>query len=121
MKTLLKLEELGLFVLSIFLFSQLHIAWWWFPALILAPDLSMIGYAAGNKIGAYVYNFFHHKGVAIVFYLTGFYLDFPWLTITGVILLGHSSMDRIFGYGLKYIKGFSYTSLGVIGKNHNVK
>ncbi|MGB0176501.1 MAG: DUF4260 family protein, partial [Owenweeksia sp.] len=46
MNTLLKLEEVGQFLLSIILFSQLDYAWWVFPACILLPDLSMIGYVA---------------------------------------------------------------------------
>lgn len=33
--------------------------------LLLGPDISMIGYAGGNKMGAFMYNLFHHKGVAI--------------------------------------------------------
>ncbi|MCB0470359.1 MAG: DUF4260 family protein, partial [Flavobacteriaceae bacterium] len=32
--------------------------------------------------------------------------------LIGVILFSHASMDRIFGYGLKYYKGFKYTHLG---------
>ncbi|HTQ29041.1 MAG TPA: DUF4260 family protein [Puia sp.] len=28
----------------------------------------------------------------------------------------HASLDRVFGYGLKYAQGFKYTYLGVPGK-----
>jgi hypothetical protein len=42
MTMLIKLEELGQFLLSIVLFCQLDYQWWIFPALILLPDLSMI-------------------------------------------------------------------------------
>ena len=38
------------------------------------------------------------------------------LFIAGIILFGHSSMDRMFGYGLKLKEGFKYTHLGMIGK-----
>jgi hypothetical protein len=38
------------------------------------------------------------------------------MELAGVILFSHSSMDRMFGYGLKYTKGFAYTHLGTIGK-----
>jgi len=31
-------------------------------------------------------------------------------------MFGHSSMDRMFGYGLKTEEGFKYTHLGMIGK-----
>ena len=116
MKQIIQLEELGMFLLSIFLFNQLSFAWWWFPVLILLPDISMIGYAAGNKIGAILYNFFHHKAVAIAVYMLGFYLHNELIQLIGIILFGHSSMDRFFGYGLKTFAGFKSTHLGEIGK-----
>lgn len=117
MKNLLKLEELGQFVLSIFLFNQLDYAWWVFPACILLPDLSMVGYLTNPKIGAWLYNFFHHKLIAIAILILGFWLNNPLLTLAGVILFGHSAMDRIFGYGLKYNDNFKHTHLGWIGDN----
>ena len=52
MKTLLKIEEAFMFGLSIFLFSKLEFAWWWYPVLILTPDLSMAGYLGGPQLGA---------------------------------------------------------------------
>ncbi|TPG32606.1 DUF4260 domain-containing protein [Flavobacterium pectinovorum] len=116
MKTVIKLEELGLFVLGIYLFSLLHYQWWWFLVLILAPDLSMLGYAFGNKSGAFFYNLFHHKGIAVLLYIIGCYLEIEIVELIGIILFSHSAMDRIFGYGLKYEKGFKYTHLGEIGK-----
>ena len=116
MKTVIKLEEVGLFILGIYLFSLLNYQWWWFLVLILAPDFSMIGYAVSNKIGALSYNLFHHKGIAILLYLIGCYLQIEVMQLIGIILFSHSAMDRIFGYGLKYEKGFKYTHLGEIGK-----
>ena len=59
MNTTLKIEEFGMFLFGIYLFNQLDYAWWWFLVLILAPDLSMIGYIFGNKSGAFLYNLFH--------------------------------------------------------------
>lgn len=117
MKNLIKLEEVAMMVLSIYLFSLLPFAWWWYLALILAPDVSFLGYAAGNKAGAVVYNFFHHKAVAIAVYLIGVYQHSDIIMLIGIILLGHSCMDRFFGYGLKYFTGFGDTHLGSIGKN----
>lgn len=116
MKTLIKLEEVALFGFGIYLFSLLKYDWWWFLVLILAPDLSMLGYVFGNKAGAWSYNFFHHTAVAIVCYVTGVYMQNEILQLTGVMLFAHSRMDRMFGYGLKYEKGFKYTHLGEIGK-----
>jgi len=116
MKTVIKLEEVSLFILGIYLFSLLNYQWWWFLALILVPDFSMLGYLFGNKAGAFSYNIFHHKGIAVLLYLIACYLKIETLQLAGVILFSHSSMDRMFGYGLKYEQGFKYTHLGEIGK-----
>lgn len=116
MKLLLKLEELGMLILSIFMFSQLSYAWWWFIALILLPDIGMLGYIVNTKVGAITYNIFHHKGLAILIYFLGIYFETELLKLIGVILFGHASMDRIFGYGLKFDNAFKNTHLGEIGK-----
>ncbi|MBS1915225.1 MAG: DUF4260 domain-containing protein [Bacteroidetes bacterium] len=117
MQTIIKLEEAGMFLLSIYLFAQLHFAWWWFPALILLPDISMIGYAINNKVGAFCYNIAHHKAIAIAVYIAGLCFKNETIQLIGLILFGHSSMDRMMGYGLKYEEGFKFTHLGTIGKN----
>ncbi len=118
MKTILKLEELAMFVLGIFMFGLLGYSWWLFPVLLLTPDIGMLGYLVNSKIGATVYNIFHHKGIAILLYFLGMYLSVPVVQLIGVIVFSHASMDRIFGYGLKYDKGFKYTHLGEIGKKN---
>ena len=112
MKAILKLEELGQFALGIYLFSLLDFAWWWFPALLLAPDIGMLGYILGNKVGAWTYNALHHKGIAVVIYLGGIFLESEVLQLSGVILFAHATFDRALGYGLKYEKGFKFTHLG---------
>lgn len=118
MKTIIKLEEIGMLGLSIYAFSLLNFEWWWFPVLILAPDISMVGYIVNTSVGALIYNFVHHKGVACVVLLIGFYFNLPIVELAGIILFGHSSMDRLFGYGLKYADDFKHTSLGWIGKEN---
>lgn len=105
-------------VLGLYLFSLLDYAWWWFPVLILAPDIGMLGYLVGNRMGAFCYNLFHHKGVALAIYLLGTYFSIPLCQLIGTILFSHSALDRVFGYGLKYEKGFKFTHLGEIGKNN---
>lgn len=112
MKSILKLEELFQFILGIYLFSTLSYAWWWFLALILLPDIGMLGYLINTKIGAITYNIFHHKGLAIVIFLGGIYFEIEVLQLIGIMLFSHASLDRIFGYGLKYADHFKNTHLG---------
>lgn len=117
MKSLIRLEELAMFLLAVFAFAQTEFAWWWFPILLLTPDFSMIGYAFDNKAGAIVYNIFHHKATAIGVFVAGYLVGIAWLELAGIILFAHSSMDRIFGYGLKFSDSFKHTHLGRIGGN----
>jgi len=116
MKTTLKIEELAQLVLGIFLFSQLSYDWWVFLALILVPDIGMIGYLFNSKIGAIAYNLFHNKAIAILFILFGILFIGEIYTLVGIIMFSHAAMDRFFGYGLKYPDSFNNTHLGKIGK-----
>ncbi len=116
MKSIIQLEEVLMFVLGIYLFSLLDYRWYWFLILLLTPDIGMLGYLFGNKIGAVVYNIFHHKGLAILLYIIGVYLNMQVVQLVGIILFSHSAMDRAMGYGLKFDKGFKFTHLGEIGK-----
>lgn len=117
MKALLRLEQAGLFVLGLYLFLQLPFAWWWFPLLLLAPDLGALGYLVGARWGAYSYNLTHHQGLAVALYLLASFLAAPILQLIGVIMLSHSSLDRVFGFGLKYSDDFQHTHLGWIGRS----
>src|SRR5258706_4118834 len=116
MKYILKLEEFAMFAIAGYALYLSKADWWCYILMLIAPDISMIGYIAGNKIGATVYNLFHHKGIAIALFAIGLAINNEWLQIIGIILFGHSSMDRTFGYGLKLNEGFKYTHLGIIGK-----
>jgi hypothetical protein len=117
MKNFLKLEEAGLFLLSLVIYSELDTPWWLFGALLLAPDIGMLGYIVNERVGAFTYNLLHHKGVAVVLYLAGIQYHLPVIAIAGIIILAHASMDRIFGYGLKYADAFKHTHLGWIGES----
>ena len=118
MKSLLQIEAIVPFLLSVFLINLLpvHFSWWVWPLLFLAPDISMLGYALNNRVGAWVYNLFHHQLVAIVIAGIGWFAHSVPLELAGLILLGHSSLDRVMGYGLKYEDGFGHTHLGMKGK-----
>ncbi len=123
MKTLLKLEEYGQFFIAIALFTNTHWDWWVFPACILLPDIAMVGYFVNPAVGAWVYNVFHHRLTAALLITVGQYFHQDILLLTGIVILGHAALDRIFGYGLKWNDHFKHTHLGWIGadkaKNQN--
>ncbi|MGM0546588.1 MAG: DUF4260 domain-containing protein [Bacteroidota bacterium] len=116
MKALIRLEETTLFLFSIYLFAMTDFTWW-FPALLLVPDVSMAGYLFNPRVGAAFYNVIHHRGLALVVYGAGLFWDEPLALLSGIILFAHATFDRIFGYGLKHSTSFYHTHLGKIGKD----
>lgn len=112
MKHLLQLEELAQLLFALLVFAHLPYAWWVLPALFLLPDVSMLGYVAGPRAGAWSYNLAHHKALALTVGGAGWLLGQPVLLLAGTVLLFHSAFDRLLGYGLKYNTGFQHTHLG---------
>lgn len=112
MKNVIALEELAIFAVCIVAFTTMDFAWWWFPALLLVPDVAMAGYLFGPKVGAVSYNIVHHRALALAVGGVGVALGVPVLQLAGVIGMAHISMDRMLGYGLKTMEGFENTHLG---------
>ena len=117
MKIALKLEEAAMFILSILAFYKMDLQGWYFWVFLLSPDISILGYLINTKVGSITYNFAHHKGIAIAIIVLGYFLLSINLQFIGIIMFGHSSMDRMMGYGLKYPDSFEHTHLGMIGRS----
>ena len=108
---LLRLEGAALLIGSIITYIQLQASGLMFALLILAPDLSMLGYLAGVKIGSAMYNLIHidlWPIALIVFGLAS--ANFSVIPI-GLIWLAHIGGDRLLGFGLKYPTEFKDTHL----------
>jgi hypothetical protein len=118
MKTLLKLEEVAMAAISIYFLSlhDLGLSAWAWLLLFFAPDISMLGYLANARIGAFTYNLIHHKGFAIFVIAIGYFMKVESLIAVGILMFAHSSVDRILGYGLKLNTGFKDTHLGSLEK-----
>ena len=116
MKSLVRIEEIAFFLFSIYLFSSLSFPWWYFPLFLFAPDLSIAAYLAGPRFGAIIYNLVHHRALALIYYMMGMLLGVPLLSLAGVVIFAHSSLDRALGYGLKFTDSFTNTHLGKIGR-----
>lgn len=119
MQTILKLEEVAMTAIGIYLLTiyNLHLSLWIWAILFFSPDIGMLGYLVNTKVGAAMYNLFHHKGIAIVLAAAGYYFHYDVMITIGILLFAHSSFDRMLGYGLKYQDSFKNTHLGSLEKN----
>jgi hypothetical protein len=109
--TLLRTEGLTLLALSVLLYWVNGGSWLLFGVLLLAPDLSMLGYLAGPKVGASIYNAFHAYTMPAVVGAFGMVLASPVAIAVALIWFAHIGMDRTLGYGLKYPTSFKDTHL----------
>ena len=114
---LLRAEYVAIGVAGVVLwFAQGGALIWLLPAL-LAPDLSIAGYAAGPRIGAVVYNAVHNLVLALALVGIGLFMASTLLVLAGAVLIAHIGMDRTSGFGLKYATSFQDTHLGRIGRS----
>ena len=90
-------------------------SWSLFALAFLAPDLSMLCYLGGPRLGALGYNSVHHYALALALGGGGVIMHVPLALDCGLILMAHIGFDRACGYGLKYERGFNFTHLGPIG------
>jgi Domain of unknown function (DUF4260) len=108
---LLHLEGACILVLTVALYRAGHFGCWTFAALLLAPDLAMLGYLANAKIGAALYNLVHTEAGPILLLLVCVAVPLSGLQPYALIWLAHLGMDRMLGYGLKYPTRFKDTHL----------
>ena len=86
------------------------------PITILLPDLAMLGYLRGTRVGARVYNIAHSTPLPAAVVAIGWWQDDSLVTALGLVWLAHIGLDRLIGYGLKYDDHFQHTHLGRLGR-----
>lgn len=113
---ILRAEALAIFVAGVVVYLQLNGNALWLLPLLVAPDLSMVGYLAGPRVGAVTYNAAHNLVVALGVLAIGWFAAIAPLALFGAVLAAHVGMDRALGYGLKLPTDFKDTHLGRIGR-----
>jgi hypothetical protein len=109
---LLRLEGLAVAVAATALYFDRDYAVWAFPAFLLTPDVSFVGYAAGTRVGAFVYNLAHTYALPVALAAGCLLADEGGLPVQiALIWSAHLGIDRALGYGLKYPTAFKDTHL----------
>jgi len=111
----LRLEAVAALAGAAIAYAQVSGRWSLFAVLFLVPDLSMLGYLGGSRIGAACYNTAHsYLGPALLAVL-GVTLGSHALPGLACIWAAHVAFDRLLGFGLKYGTNFGDTHLGRVG------
>lgn len=99
-----KLEGLTLFLISLHLFNITGQSWIIYIVFFLAPDIAALGYLKNKKTGALTYNLVHNYVFAFAFIFLGVTLQSQIMQLSGIIVLGHTGLDRFLGYNLKKLQ-----------------
>ena len=113
----LRIEGAALFLALIAAYATAGLSWILFAALFLVPDLSMLGYLAGPRVGGAVYNVAHLYAWPALLLGAWAVTGVGWALGPGLVWGAHIAMDRALGYGLKEPHSFQSTHLGRIGKD----
>lgn len=107
----LRVEGLAVLVAALWAFVSLEGSLLLFVVVALAPDLSMVGYLAGPRIGARTYNAVHVYLGPLALGIAGLTVDLLLAQQVATVWIAHIGADRLAGYGLKAESGFQSTHL----------
>ncbi len=110
-RRLLHLEGFAVAAGAFALYFDAGFGWLLLVALILAPDLSMLGYIGGPRLGSLIYNAVHTCIGPVGLGVAGVVGGYEAAVQIALIWLAHIGLDRALGYGLKYPTGFKDTHL----------
>jgi hypothetical protein len=110
-RTFLRIEGLAVLGVALGGYFTLNGPVWLLVVLALAPDLAMVGYLAGPRVGSLSYNVAHTYTLPLVLGSAAFWTDARLAGLVALVWAGHIGADRLVGYGLKFQSGFKDTHL----------
>ncbi|UPG72203.1 DUF4260 family protein [Roseomonas gilardii subsp. gilardii] len=113
---MLRLEGLALATVGLVGQIWLGTGWWAFVLAALAPDLSILAYLGGRRLGSVLYNLVHVTPGPLLLGALAISTGDRLLGSFALAWLLHIGIDRALGHGLKYASGFHDTHLGRIGR-----
>jgi len=80
-------------------------------ALLVAVDLSLLGFLVGPKVGTLTYNLAHTTALPLILGAIGVLTDGSIAVQVALAWLAHIGIDRALGFGLKYLRAFNESHL----------
>jgi hypothetical protein len=109
---LLRIEGAFDLALSLIFFQAIQGNWLLFILLLLVPDLAILGYLRGARLGTVCYNLAHTLVGPFLIVAYAYLTKSLWLLSYALIWTAHVGLDRMLGFGLKYPTRFADTHLG---------
>jgi len=110
-KIILQLEAAGVLAAAVMAYAWNGGGWLMFALLFLVPDISMLGYLGGRRLGAGIYNLAHTYLLPAALAAYGLYQSQPLALDIALVWIAHIGFDRLLGFGLKYETAFGHTHL----------
>ena len=108
---LLRAEGVAVVIAAVTAYFYADYAWWLLLVLVLAPDISMIGFTVNTRVGTATYNAAHTYALPVLLGVLGLVAEADLAIQLALIWATHIGIDRAVGYGLKYPSGFKDTHL----------
>jgi hypothetical protein len=110
-RPLLHLEGAAIFIVSLYAYHWSRGSWLQFALLFLVPDVAMLGYAAGVRVGTIAYNAVHTYVGPLSLAVYAAASNHLAIFSLALIWIAHIGLDRMLGFGLKYPTRFKDTHL----------
>ena len=111
---ILRIEGAAVFAACAYIYSAHGWSLLMFVVLFLAVDLCMLGYVAGQRAGAMIYNLFHQYLFPILLGVYALVTATDLALQIALIWMAHIGADRVLGYGLKTPNGFKTTHVQLL-------
>jgi len=106
----IRIAGAGLLIAAVTAYWALGGNWWLAPVLLLAPDLSAIGFLVSNRFGVPAYNSAHRLWAPLALLALALLTGSRISLLVAVAWLGHIGMDRAAGYGLRDVAAVPETA-----------
>ena len=108
-----RIEAATMLAAAIAAYGLLGFSWGVFAACFFLPDLSMLFYLSGPRLGGAAYNLAHFFLFPLLLGALGVLGDVAAAQQAALVWGAHIAFDRALGWGLKYEQSFCHTDMGL--------
>lgn len=107
----LRVEGCAVLAVVLMLYAHQGYSWLVFVLLLFVPDLAIPTFSLNKRLGSIIYNLMHTYTSPLFVAVISFIASQSLGLQLALIWLAHIAIDRILGYGLKYLGQFKNTHL----------